>query len=187
LHDIRELPSRGEYRLNCLAKPKFILSVLEEKKKPFVWMDVDSLIHAELDIFDKLAEDVDMAFAYQGLFPHIDYSQPKASPILFTYKDIVLEFLKYWIDMCEENEKSDKQLKVFDHEILMYKVIPLFFPKMKVAALGINYAIWPGTSIPPEMKPMITMGIADGSSKEKSLREMGLQENLVKFNLVGNI
>jgi hypothetical protein len=186
-HDIRELPSRGEYRLNCLAKPKFILSVLEEKKKPFVWMDVDSLIHAELDIFDKLAEDVDMAFAYQGLFPQIDYSQPKASPILFTYKDIVLEFLKYWIDMCEENEKSDKQLKVFDHEILMYKVIPLFFPKMKVAALGINYAIWPGTSIPPEMKPMITMGIADGSSKEKSLREMGLQENLVKFNLVGNI
>jgi hypothetical protein len=30
------------------------------------------------------------------------------------------------------------------------------------------------------------MGIADGSSKEKSLREMGLSEHMVKFNLVGN-
>jgi hypothetical protein len=169
-----------------LAKPKFILSILEEKKKPFVWMDVDSIIHAELDIFDPLSESVDMAFAYQSIFPHIDYSYPKASPILFTYKDIVIEFVKYWIAMCEENERNQNQRKVFDHEILMEKVIPVFFPKMKVAALGMNYAIWPGTAIPPELKPMITMGIADGSSKEKSLREMGLSEHMVKFNLVGN-
>ncbi len=184
-HDIRELPSRGEYRLNCLAKPKFILSILEEKKKPFVWMDVDSIIHAELDIFDPLSESVDMAFAYQSIFPHIDYSYPKASPILFTYKDIVIEFVKYWIAMCEENERNQNQRKVFDHEILMEKVIPVFFPKMKVAALGMNYAIWPGNPISPELKPMITMGIADGPSKEKSLREMGLSEHMVKFNLVG--
>jgi hypothetical protein len=33
---------------------------------------------------------------------------------------------------------------------------------------------------------MITMGIADGESKEKSLREMGLHEATVQFNLVGN-
>lgn len=185
-HDVRELSSRGEYRLNCLAKPKFILDILMEKKRPFIWMDVDSLIHAELDVFDKLSESVDMVFAYQGLVPHINYSYPKASPILFTYKDIVIEFVKYWVEMCEQNEKDSTQRKVFDHEILMEKVIPEFFPKMKIAALGLNYAIWPGTNIPPEMKPMITMGIADGSSKEKSLREMGLSEYMVKFNLVGN-
>lgn len=185
-HDVRELPSRGEYRLNCLAKPKFILSILEEKKKPFVWLDVDSLIHNELSIFDELSETVDMAFAYQGLVPHVNYNYPKASPILFTYKDIVLEFVKYWIAMCEENENNPSERKVFDHEILMEKVIPEFFPKMKVAALSMNYAIWPGTKIPLEMKPMITMGIADGASKEKSLREMGLNEHMVQFNLVGN-
>ena len=149
-------------------------------------MDVDSLIHNELSIFDELQDKVDMAFAYQGLVPHVSYNYPKASPILFTYKDIVIEFVKYWIRMCEENETDPNQRKVFDHEILMEKVIPEYFPKMKVAALGLNYAIWPGTQIPPEMKPMITMGIADGSSKEKSLREMGLAEHMVQFNLVGN-
>ena len=31
-----------------------------------------------------------------------------------------------------------------------------------------------------------TMGIADGESKEKGLIEMGLNADVVKFNLVGN-
>lgn len=185
-HDIRELPSRGEYRLNCLAKPKFILDVLLEKKKPFVWMDVDSIIHNELKVFDELEEKCDIAFAYQGLPPHINYQFPKASPIYLTYRDVVIDFLKYWIEQCELNIQNN-EVKVFDHEILMSKVIPQFFPKMRVGALGINYAISPGTAIPEGMHKMITMGIADGSSKEKSLREMGLPDNMVKFNLVGNI
>lgn len=184
-HDIRELPTRGEYRLNCLAKPKFILDVLMEKKKPFVWIDVDSIIHNELKVFDELEDKCDIAFAYQGLPPNINAGVPKASPIYFTYRDIVVDFLNYWIKMCEENEKGS-EIKVFDHEILMMKVLPVYLPKMRVGALGINYAIWPGTSIPEGMPKMITMGIADGISKEKSLREMGLSEHMVQYNLVGN-
>jgi hypothetical protein len=53
--------------------------------------------------------------------------------------------------------------------------------------LGHPYAIWPGSHIPETVRPMITMGIADGKSKENSLREMGLTEDTVQFNLVGNI
>lgn len=185
-HDVRELKSRGGYRLNCLAKPKFILDVLLEKKKPFIWMDVDSIIHNELSIFDELEDKCDIAFAYQGLPPHINYNSPKASPIYFTYRDIVIEFLKYWIEQCEENERTSG-VKVFDHEILMAKVFPTFLPRLRIGALGINYAIWPGTEIPEDMQKMITMGIADGASKEKSLREMGLPEHIVKYNLVGDL
>lgn len=185
-HDVRELPSRGEYRLNCLAKPKFILDVLLEKKKPFVWLDVDSLIHAELNVFDEIENNCDIAFAYQGIPPNVNVTLPKASPIYFTYKDIVIEFLNYWISKCEENLRSNTS-KVFDHEILMFQVLPEYVHKLKIGMLPINYAIWPGTSIPQGMQPMITMGIADGISKEKSLREMGLTEDAVKYNLVGNI
>lgn len=183
-HDIRELPSRGEYRLNCLAKPKFIFNILMEKKKPIIWMDVDSIIHAELSVFDGLEDKCDIAFAYQGLPPNIAANTAKASPIYFTYRDITIQFLQYWIEQCELNEKGDG-VKVFDHEILMARVLPVFIPKMRVGALGINYAIWPGSNIPEGMQKMITMGIADGDSKEKALREMGLSEELVKFNLVG--
>jgi len=185
-HDIRPLESRGEYRLNCLAKPRFIKSVMDEKKRPFVWMDVDSFIHHELTVFDQLWENTDICFAYQGVAPNIPVKYPKASPIFLNYTPIVIEFVNYWIDKCEENEKNTER-KLFDHEVLLHDVLPIFLPKMRLAMLQINYAIWPGSSIPPNMKPMITMGIADGSSKEKSLREMGLDEGTVQFNLVGNV
>ena len=105
-HDIRELKSRGEYRLNCLAKPNFILEVLEEKKKPFIWSDVDSLIHNELSVYDDFEDKCDIAFAYQGIPPHIRVQYPKASPIYFTYKPIVIEFLKYWIECCKKMKKK---------------------------------------------------------------------------------
>lgn len=184
-HDIRELPSRGEYRLNCLAKPKFILSIMEEKKKPFVWLDVDSKIHAELSVFDEMEANADVAFAYSGNPPDVDIRYPKASPIYLNQTENTYEFVKYWIQRCELNETNLGE-KLFDHEILMYDVLPNFLSKMRIGMLGLPYAIWPGTYIPEGFQPMITMGIADGESKEKSLREMGLREEVVKFNLVGN-
>lgn len=185
-HDIRQVESKGEYRLNCLTKPSFLLSVLEEKKKPFVWMDVDSLIHDELKVFDDLEEKCDIAFAYSGFPPNVDFKLPKASPIYLNYKPIVIEFLKFWIEQCNVN-MINPNVKVFDHEILIGVVMPAFLSKMRVGALPMNYAIWPTSKIPEGFKKYITMGIADGESKEKGLREMGLTEDSVKFNLVGNI
>jgi len=110
---------------------------------------------------------------------------PKASPIYVNNTQMCKDFLNYWIQRCEFNE-INLGAKVFDHEILMVEVLPEFLPKMKFGMLGHAYAIWPGSVIPPGLNPMITMGIADGDSKEKSLREMGLSESVVKYNLVGN-
>jgi len=185
-YDIRPLPSRGSYRLNCLSKPSFIYSMMEEKKKPFVWMDVDSILHGELTVFDDKEKECDVIFAYQHIKPREnEILRPKASPIYLNYNDVVLELVKYWISRCEEN-LNNPQIKVFDHEILMIEVLPQFLNRLRIGALPLNYAIWPGTTVPEGMKPMITMGIADGDSKERSLREMGLNESNVKFNLVGN-
>ena len=185
-HDIRELPSRGEYRLNCLAKPKFILDVLEEKKKPFIWLDVDSKIHAELSVFDDLEDKCDIALAYEGFPPNVNPALPKASPIYVTYKPIVIEFLNFWISKCEENINTSDR-KVFDHEILMFDVLPHYIQKLRMGMLNKAYAIWPTHKIPENLKPMITMGIADGDSKKNSLREMGIPEHIVRNNLVGNV
>lgn len=184
-HDIRELPSRGDYRLNCLAKPRFILSIMEEKKKPFVWLDVDSKIHAELSVFDEMEGKCDIAFAYSGFPPEVDPQYPKASPIYLSSSEITFEFVKFWVEKCELNKNNNG--RYFDHEVLMYEVLPNYLHQMRVGMLGLPYAIWPGTHIPKDLFPMITMGIADGESKEKSLREMGLKDEVVKFNLVGNI
>ena len=184
--DIRPLESRGEYRLNCLRKPQFLLTVLKEKKTPFVWLDIDSIIHNELTDFDKLEQTCDMAFAYQAIPPNIPIGYPKASPIFINYTPVALEFLELWATKCLLNENSNGR-KVFDHEILIFEVLPKFLKKLRLGVLGINYAIWPGTILPPGMIPMITMGIADGVSKEKSLREMGMDEVSIKKNLIGNL
>jgi len=182
-HDIRPLQSRGNYRLNCLAKPKFIYDILMEKKKPFVWMDVDSLIHGELSVFDSLEDKCDIAFAFQQIPPIREFRSPKASPIYVSYNEKVIDFLTFWIKCCEENIEKNDQLKVFDHEILMLGVLPKYMDKLKIGGLPINYAIWPGTTIPKNLKPMITMGIADNKSKEESLKKMGLSQELIDFNL----
>ena len=43
-YDIKEKPSHGSYQKNCLSKPQYILDKLHEKRKPFVWLDIDSYL-----------------------------------------------------------------------------------------------------------------------------------------------
>ena len=180
--DIRPLKTTGSYRMNCLAKPRFLLEILKEKQKPFVWLDVDSIVHNSLEIFDDFKSDYDIAFAYSGT---INLFLPKASPIFLNNTPIVYEFLNYWVDACEKNLHGTGR-KVFDHEILIFEVLPSFFLRMKVKQLEAVYAIWPGQKLSTKISPMITMGIADGDSKRNSLVEMGMTPEAVESNLIGN-
>lgn len=184
--DFRQLDSFNDYRLNCLRKPKFILSLLEEKKKPVVWMDIDTEIHKELVIFDQIAEGPgDVGFAYTAMTQQkLNPLQPKASPIFLKYNDVAIEFMNMWIVECQKS--SDKGESLFDHEVLMFRVLPFMHTKMKIACLPIEYCVWPGRC-PAGIEPYITMGIAGGKSKEENLRKLskttGMSENDILFNL----
>ncbi len=180
--DIRRLQTTGSYRMNCLSKPRFLLEILNEKQKPFVWLDVDSIVHRPLEIFDELEPVCDLAFAYSGTLNPL---MPKASPVFINNTPVVFEFLKCWIEECEKNLHGNAR-KVFDHEILIFMVLPLFFLRMKMKQLDSSFAIWPGQTLSKDILPMITMGIADGDSKKKSLLEMGMSEEIAKANLIGN-
>lgn len=183
-HDFRKLETSGSYRMNCLRKPRFILNMLKTKNKPIVWLDIDSIIHNELSIFDDKQDHCDIIFAYQGILPKfIDVNLPKASPIYLTPKPIVFEFLDFWVDRCDFNA-SNTGPKVFDHEILLFDVLPKFKDRLKLGVLPGNYAIWPTDKLPEGLTPYITMGIADNKSKEESLRELGFDENAINYNLV---
>lgn len=184
--DFRQLDSLNDYRLNCLRKPKFILSLLEEKKKPIVWMDIDTEIHRELVVFDEIADGPgDVAFAYTAMTEQqLNPLYPKASPIFLKYNDVALEFMNMWIDECNKSLNAGETF--FDHEILLFRVLPFMHRKMKIACLPIEYCVWPG-KCPPGIEPYITMGIASGESKEKNLRSMaqvtGMSEHNILFNL----
>lgn len=180
--DFRPLESKNDYRLNCLRKPKFILSMMEEKKKSLVWMDIDTVIHKELTAFDEIdAGPGDVGFAYTAITQEqLNPLAPKASPIFLRYNDAVLEFVNMWIDEC--NKSIEKNESFFDHEILMFRVLPFMQRKLKIACLPIEYCVWPG-KCPPGIQPYITMGIASGRSKEDNLRKMGMSEDNILFNL----
>lgn len=184
-NDFRQLKSLDDYRLNCLRKPEFILTMLQEKKKPIVWMDIDSKIHKELSAFDKMTENqADLGFAFPILSQEeLPMSSPKASPIFCNYNQNVIDFLNTWVQECKQSIEKNEHF--FDHEILLMKVFPKL-KNMKIGILPINYCIWPN-KVPKNIDPYITMGIASGESKEKNLRKMGkvlgMKEQHILFNL----
>lgn len=184
-HDIRHLESHNDYRLNCLRKPKYIREMLLEKEKPLVWLDVDSIVHQELKVFDDKEKVCDVIFAYNMTHHEKDFNvlMPKASPIYVNNTAVVHEFLDFWVQQCELNLKTGT--KVFDHEILLYRVLPFFSSKLRIGVLPKNYAIWPDEEfrLPENLKPVITIGVSTTSSKEKSLREMGMPESAVDVNM----
>jgi hypothetical protein len=70
--------------------------MMNELRQPLVWVDIDSIIHKKLDVFDDFADKCDIGMAFPKVPSKEDQSigLPKASPIYFTYKPIVIEFLK---------------------------------------------------------------------------------------------
>jgi hypothetical protein len=185
-HDIRHMPSKGSYRANCLAKPRYILERLNEYRKPLVWLDVDSIVHKELNVFDEFWDQVDigMAFAKTPTQEDPSISFPKASPIYVNYNEKGLEFMYKWIEASEQILRQSEIF--FDHEIL----VKLFESMLKentgtrLAFLNQQYCVWPGVNIGQE--PIITMGLADGQSKEESLAKMGYDKQAIEYQSPGN-
>jgi hypothetical protein len=177
-YDVREKESLGDYQLNCLSKPQFLLDTLNELDEPIVWMDIDSILHKSLDLFDELSE-FDIAFASSnGLV-----SGAKASPIFLNNTDSAKEFLKHWINNTKMVlERKDKW---FDHEVL-FPLLNQFSHKssnIQIAYLPPTYCVWPGNT---NEDSAITMGLADNESKKDGLRKMGMEESLIDWQSTGN-
>ena len=186
-HIIKEKPSKGSYRSNCLSKPRFILEMLNRERKPLVWLDIDSIVHKRLDVFDEFSEKSDIALAFPKLPTKEDPSigVPKASPIYVNNTPKCLEFLYAWIEASEAIEKQQETL--FDHEVLM-KIFHKMITEntgVRMACLNNAYCVWPGIPVVGG-EPIITMGLADGDSKAESLKKMGMNEAQILFQSPGN-
>jgi hypothetical protein len=173
---IQHKESLGSYQLNCLSKPQFILDMLERFKQPLLWVDVDSRLHKTPDIFDQF-EGVDMAVATaNGML-----SGMKASPLYFSNTDNAKEFINAWIKTTKDIIEGD--VGIFDHEPL-FSLIPMFIEKIDIRWVGPEYCIWPGHT---NENTVVTMGLADSETKKENLRKMGLSEDLINLQNIGNV
>jgi len=104
-YDIRELQSQNNYMKNCLLKPGFILKILEEKKHPVIWMDIDCTIkHFPEDFGDP---------EYDICFVKRDERVPESCFIYFNYTQNSLNFIKEWKTICDNSKRN------LDHLVLI--------------------------------------------------------------------
>jgi len=188
-HDIVEVESYNDYRLNTLRKPKFILEKMHEYKSPVLWMDVDSYIHRPLQFFDFFNDkQYDMVYSTEAP----DWGPMKASPIYLPYKAKTIKMVERWIEGCQKVLDEGKTL--FDHEVLLWDVLPLFIDHphwnweqkdpMKLFALSSQFCTWPHRF--NKETTYITMGLSDVESKGKHLKDMGYEsEESRSFQMVG--
>lgn len=176
-YEIEPKDSLGDYQLNCLSKPQYILDKLNEKQHPILWLDVDSYIHKPVDIFDTLGDGADAIFTTSnGMISGI-----KASPLYFGNTDNARKILQTWIDAT--NRIKEENIPHFDHEPF-FGIVNTYMNIAEVRFVGPEFCTWPGHT---NENTVITMGLADSESKKESLRTMGMNEDLIEWQSPGNI
>lgn len=115
IYDINELQSRGNYGVNCLMKPEFILSKIKQYKKPLIWMDCDTNFREPFPHFNEVKEDIGMA-THSGELDGI-----KASPLYFNYTKGAFRIIREWVVHCRAC--YDKGIVELDHDALKHYVL----------------------------------------------------------------
>jgi hypothetical protein len=175
-HDIVELPSQGSYRANCLAKPGFILDQLRKTAAPLVWLDVDSVVHGPLDIFDSfVAGGHDVGAATRSY----DVNGLQSTPLYFAPTPGALQLLEDWSEAAQWLLTAEETAT--DHEALVW-VFPAAAETLAVGWLGPEYCAWPGTS---DAQTVIELGLTDEPTKEPMLRKMGHSEAMIAMEMPG--
>ena len=175
-YEISEKKSMGNYRLNCLSKPKYILDKLDDFQEDLLWLDADSKLHKVPVGFDKIETDLAFSTANGNL------SGMKASPLFFKNNDKSRMFLNTWIKSVKNLLEND--ISKFDHEPL-FQLIPLFLNNntITMSFVGEEYCRWPGDT---NENTVITMGLADAESKKENLRKLGISEEKIEWQSPGN-
>ena len=175
-HDIRQKESLGSYQKNCLSKPQFIYQMLVQKQKPVVWLDIDSDVRKDLNVFDQFTGNTDVAVACSTN----KLMAAKASPIYLDFNSKVLEFLQHWTFMARQMANNGQW---FDHEALS-GILHTFYQKegFRMKFIGPEYCVWPGEE---QDNSIIVMGLADVDSKKEALKKLGMSEDLIAWQSPG--
>ena len=176
-YDIKEKPSAGTYQKNCLSKPQFILDKLYEKRKPFVWLDIDSYLFKQPELFDGMVDRFDIGFATS--IPSI--GGIKASPLFINNTPNCEAFLQTWSHNADAALAENK--KHFDHEPL-FALVQHFQSQMRICFVGPEYCVWPRSQ---NENTVIMMGLSDVDSKKDNLRAMGMEEGKLEWQSVGTL
>jgi len=177
-HEIYHINSQGDYQSNCLLKPKFIYSVLTQKQRPVVWVDIDTFIIKQPNAFDNLST-LGVNIGVAGDDPK-NLITIKASPVWFNYNAETLDFVRNWVAASETAKKI--KANIFDHETFI-PCLHQYVQNKKIAILDSSYCAWPGKQ---NENTVLMMGLSDTPSKKDVLKKMGYNDELIEWQSPGN-
>ena len=94
-YDIQEKESLGDYRLNCLSKPEYILNKMRELNRPVIWLDIESRVHQKLKAFLFMPP-----FLIWSLF-FLTINHAQTSCIFRPSRDIRRKSSSYFVKACQ--------------------------------------------------------------------------------------
>lgn len=109
-HDIRVIPPwSDDSQEHCCFKPAYILDRLRDHRRPMLWLDVDSVIHAPISV----TGDFDIGFCDNPLRRtrrHI-VNWVTGGAVAFRWTSGALDFLHRWVMSCRSRQPGE----VADH------------------------------------------------------------------------
>ena len=112
-YDIRPRPPRANWLRNCNMKPSHILEVLEQRKRPVLWVDADSNLVSVPVAVDALDCDVG-GVPFEGSPRNDPPLRVRAFVIYFNYTPAALDFVRSWKAKCDASTSED----ISDHQYL---------------------------------------------------------------------
>lgn len=107
-YDVQKVKDLGNWNKNTHYKPTFIREMLEKHKKPILYVDADARFQKYPDLIDKIIGSYDIAVHYK------DDKELLTGTIFFDYNEKVLELIKEWEELCQEEDL----IEIFEQKLL---------------------------------------------------------------------
>ena len=178
---VKKMQNQGDYRKNCLRKPEFLKTMIQQLDDAILWIDIDSKIHKnEFTVFENFRNSVEFAAVAPKEYPV--WQGIRASPLYLNNTDNTIYFLDEWIRRCRKANENNEQ--VFDHEVLftMKDWLKVQNMSFKIVA-DTRYCNWPGDA---NEDTIIEIGMSDNEQKRETLKHLGVPDWKIDWQCRGD-
>ena len=137
-HKIEGVPSFGTWELNCAYKPFFIYKMVNELKRPVLWVDADGVFKKAPSLIDAFESDV--AVRINPACPEDDPSKVISSTIFINSTQEAALLLRAWMQESSRQILDENRTEEFWDQIALRDALKLPGHQAKVKSLPTSYA-----------------------------------------------
>ena len=137
-HHVEAIDSFGSWELNCAYKPFFLISKLQEFKRPIFWIDIDAIfVKSPLSLPEF---EGDLAVRINASLPDNHPSKVMSGSIFANTTPGAFSLLKMWAAKCYQQLSDPERTEEFWDQTGLRDVILAQGPATRVIPLSPAYA-----------------------------------------------